>query len=312
MRSTFDPFAGPTQLIFAFEAVVIGGLGSLWGTLAGGIVLGVAQTIGAQIDPQYSVLAGHLVFLAVLASPRGGIFRARAARHDGQAARPPLDASSRRGSRGSFRPVRGRARLRPGAAVGRTRPQKLTTLLILVLLAAMWNALAGYGGLVSVGQQAFIGLGAYGTVWLVNHGVNPYLAMVVATLFCGAISLPVSFLVLRFRGAQFAIGMWVVAEVAAILVSFDQSLGAGTGTSLIELNYYSPGARQEYTYWLTLGMTAFFLGGAVRAAAQPARRLAAGDPRRRGRGGVGRRARGRGQADPVRARRGRLRRRRAR
>ena len=85
----------------------------------------------------------------------------------------------------------------------------MTTLLILVLLAAMWNALAGYGGLVSIGQQAFIGLGAYGTVWLVNHGMNPYQAMIVATLFCGAISLPVSFLVLRFRGAQFAIGMWV-------------------------------------------------------------------------------------------------------
>jgi len=79
IRSTFYPFAGPTQLIFAFEAVVIGGLGSLWGTLVGGIVLGVAQTIGAQIDPQYSVLAGHLVFLAVLASPRGGFFRLRGA-----------------------------------------------------------------------------------------------------------------------------------------------------------------------------------------------------------------------------------------
>jgi branched-chain amino acid transport system permease protein len=79
IRSTFFPFAGPTQLIFAFEAVVIGGLGSLWGTLAGGIVLGVAQTIGAQIDPQYSVLAGHLVFLAVLASPRGGLFSIRGA-----------------------------------------------------------------------------------------------------------------------------------------------------------------------------------------------------------------------------------------
>ncbi len=77
IRSTFDPYAGPTQLIFAFEAVVIGGLGSLWGTLAGGIVLGVAQTVGAQINPQYSILAGDLVFLAVLASPRGGLIRAR-------------------------------------------------------------------------------------------------------------------------------------------------------------------------------------------------------------------------------------------
>ncbi|MBM2616029.1 branched-chain amino acid ABC transporter permease [Actinoplanes sp. LDG1-06] len=71
VRSTFDASSGPTQLIFAFEAVVIGGLGSIWGTLTGGIVLGVAQTLGATVDPQYSILAGHLVFLAVLASPRG-------------------------------------------------------------------------------------------------------------------------------------------------------------------------------------------------------------------------------------------------
>ncbi|GAB3351076.1 branched-chain amino acid ABC transporter permease [Modestobacter lapidis] len=71
-RSTFDPSAGATTLIFAFEAVVIGGLGSLWGTLLGGVVLGVAQGLGAAIDPAYGVLAGHLVFLAVLAvRPRG-------------------------------------------------------------------------------------------------------------------------------------------------------------------------------------------------------------------------------------------------
>jgi branched-chain amino acid transport system permease protein len=77
VRSTFDPASGPTQLIFAFEAVVIGGFGSLWGTLLGGIVLGVAQNIGAQINPQFAILAGHLVFLAVLASPRGGLLASR-------------------------------------------------------------------------------------------------------------------------------------------------------------------------------------------------------------------------------------------
>jgi branched-subunit amino acid ABC-type transport system permease component len=74
MRSTFDPTAGPTQLIYAFEAVVIGGMGSLWGTLGGGIVLGLAQTIGARINPQYFVLSGHVVFLVVL------VFRTVAAR----------------------------------------------------------------------------------------------------------------------------------------------------------------------------------------------------------------------------------------
>ena len=80
IRSTFEPGSGPTQLIFAFEAVVIGGLGSLWGTLVGGIALGVAQTVGAHIDPQYSILAGHLVFLVVLASPRGKMLAARSTR----------------------------------------------------------------------------------------------------------------------------------------------------------------------------------------------------------------------------------------
>ena len=138
--------------------------------------------------------------------------------------------------------------------------QDMTTLLIFVLMAVMWNALAGYGGLVSVGLQAYIGLGAYATVWLANHSVNPYLAMVLAALFCGAVSIPLSFLVLRFRGAQFAIGTWVVAEALAIYVSFDTSLGAGTGTSLIQLNSYAPGPREHDIYWLTLGMTAFFVG----------------------------------------------------
>jgi len=66
IRTTFDPGAGPVRLIFGFEAVIIGGLGSLWGTLVGGIVLGVAQAIGAQLNPGWGVLAGHLVFLAVM------------------------------------------------------------------------------------------------------------------------------------------------------------------------------------------------------------------------------------------------------
>jgi len=72
IRSVFDPVSGPTQLIFAFEAVVIGGMGSLWGTLLGGIALGLAQTLGAQLHPQFSVLAGHLLFLAVLVARFGG------------------------------------------------------------------------------------------------------------------------------------------------------------------------------------------------------------------------------------------------
>jgi branched-chain amino acid transport system permease protein len=72
IRTSFTPSAGPTRLIFAFEAVIIGGLGSLWGTLVGGIVLGVAQTVGAQISVGWGILIGHLVFLAILlVRPRG-------------------------------------------------------------------------------------------------------------------------------------------------------------------------------------------------------------------------------------------------
>lgn len=137
--------------------------------------------------------------------------------------------------------------------------QKLTGLFILVLLAAMWNALAGYGGLMSVGQQAYIGIGAYGTVYLTNHDVAPYTAMLGGTLIAGAIAVPTSFVLLRLRGGQFAIASWVVAEVFAILVSLDESLGGGTGTSLIELNRYAPEDRRAYTYWLALGATALFL-----------------------------------------------------
>lgn len=66
VKTNFDPSAGPARLLFAFEAVIIGGLGNLWGTLLGGIILGVAQAIGAQIDAGYQILAGHLAFLLIL------------------------------------------------------------------------------------------------------------------------------------------------------------------------------------------------------------------------------------------------------
>lgn len=75
--SSFSPSAGPTRLIFAFEAVVIGGLGSLWGTLLGGMVLGITQAVAAQVDPSLTLLAGHLVFLAVLAFRPQGLIPAR-------------------------------------------------------------------------------------------------------------------------------------------------------------------------------------------------------------------------------------------
>ncbi|MDF0603639.1 branched-chain amino acid ABC transporter permease [Psychromarinibacter sp. C21-152] len=74
IRTSFDPATGPARLIFGFEAVIIGGLGNLWGTLAGGVILGVAQAVGAQINPGWQLLAGHIAFLVILAVRPRGLF----------------------------------------------------------------------------------------------------------------------------------------------------------------------------------------------------------------------------------------------
>jgi branched-chain amino acid transport system permease protein len=74
IRANFDPTIGPTRLIYAFEAVIIGGLGSLWGTLAGGVIIGLAQTVGAKLDPEWQILAGHIAFLVVVVLRPRGLF----------------------------------------------------------------------------------------------------------------------------------------------------------------------------------------------------------------------------------------------
>lgn len=74
MRANFDPSIGPARLLYAFQAVIIGGLGSLWGTLAGGAIIGVAQTFGAQLNPEWQILAGHIAFLIVLLIRPRGLF----------------------------------------------------------------------------------------------------------------------------------------------------------------------------------------------------------------------------------------------
>jgi branched-chain amino acid transport system permease protein len=137
--------------------------------------------------------------------------------------------------------------------------QQLTSLFIFVILAVMWNALAGYGGLVSVGQQAFIGFGAYGTVFLTQRDVPPYLAVLLAAVASAVLAAVLAPLVLRLRGGQFAVGTWVVAETLALLVVLDHSLGGGTGVSLRGLNVFTPDERRAYTYWLALGFLTLLL-----------------------------------------------------
>ncbi|XVU30105.1 branched-chain amino acid ABC transporter permease [Actinoplanes sp. CA-054009] len=130
--------------------------------------------------------------------------------------------------------------------------QQLTTLGTLIMLAVMWNVLAGYGGLVSVGQQAFIGFGAYATVFLAQKDIHPYLAVVLASGVSAVLAVILAPLLLRLRGGQFAVGTWVVAEALALLIALDQDLGGGTGVSLRGLNTIAPDWRRAYTYWLTL------------------------------------------------------------
>ena len=137
---------------------------------------------------------------------------------------------------------------------------RMTALFIYVILAAMWNALAGFGGLVSVGQQVFFGLGAYMTIRLADAGLNPFASIFAGAVVTGALSVPLSWFMLRLRGGEFAIGMWVLAELVHLLVNLDRLIQGETGTSLISLNVYDGAIRRAAIYWIALGSMAALLG----------------------------------------------------
>ena len=102
--------------------------------------------------------------------------------------------------------------------------------LIVLTLASMWNLLAGYAGLVSVGQQAFVGLGAYFVLILAMHGVTPLLGLSVAAIGAGVCALPLWWLVSRLRTGYFAIATWVLASIVILFIEQIPSLGGGTGS----------------------------------------------------------------------------------
>ncbi len=137
---------------------------------------------------------------------------------------------------------------------------KLTVLFIYVCLAAMWNALAGYGGMISAGQQAFFGLGGYLAIRLSEWGVSPYPALIAAALLAGVSALPISAIVLRLRAGEFAIGMWIVAECVRLLVNLDPIIQGDTGRSLIALSSFDATERRVLTYWMTLASMGITLG----------------------------------------------------
>ena len=117
----------------------------------------------------------------------------------------------------------------------------LVEALALLALAQMWNLLAGYAGLVSIGQQAYIGLGAYGFYYFADKaGLHPFLSVFVAGFAAMIIAIPTAALVFRLRGGYFAIGTWVIAEVFRLIVAQIGPLGAGTGVSVQSLVAMSP------------------------------------------------------------------------
>lgn len=130
----------------------------------------------------------------------------------------------------------------------------LVTFLILVTIASMWNLLAGYAGLVSVGQQAYVGLGAYAVLQFSDWGVQPYLGVLLAAAACALIALPTSLLAFRLRGDYFAVGTWVIAEVYRLIMVRDAALGGGSGRSLDTLSGIPQALREAMTYWVALAV----------------------------------------------------------
>jgi ABC-type branched-subunit amino acid transport system permease subunit len=130
----------------------------------------------------------------------------------------------------------------------------LVNVFILLTMASMWNLLAGYAGLVSVGQQAYVGIGAFLVLILAQHGVSPFVAVPFATLGCAVLALPISLLLLRLRGGYFAIATWVAADTCQLIVSRFRSLGGGTGARLPGLSGVDPTLLGAHTYWAALAV----------------------------------------------------------
>ena len=123
----------------------------------------------------------------------------------------------------------------------------------LLVLAQMWNLLAGYAGLVSIGQQAYVGLGGYALIVLADDvGLNPFVSVFLAGLVTAAFSIPTAALVFRFRGGYFAVGTWAVAEVYRLLIANSPRLGSGSGRTLAAVFPLARETREVLTYWLAL------------------------------------------------------------
>ncbi|MEJ5219209.1 branched-chain amino acid ABC transporter permease [Cognatishimia sp. D5M38] len=160
---------------------------------------------------------------------------------------------------------------------GRSTIQDMFFILTMLVLAQFWNLLAGYGGLVSIGQQAFVGMGAYALFGgVILAGMDPVPAILLSGVSALVIAIPTAFFAFRLQGAYFAIGTWVIAEVFRLLLAQWKTLGGGTGTSLPRsatkdmwfvdaikalLDVKTSAARDILAYWLALLLALATIGG---------------------------------------------------
>jgi branched-chain amino acid transport system permease protein len=129
---------------------------------------------------------------------------------------------------------------------------KLTLLMVYIILAVMWNLLAGFAGLVSAGQQAFIGLGGYFVLRLVETGTPPFAAILLGGVLVIVVAWPLSGFVLRLKAAEFAVAMWVLAEAIRSVIMFDPLVQGDTGRSLVTLNAIDPDLRRTSVYLMAV------------------------------------------------------------
>jgi branched-chain amino acid transport system permease protein len=131
--------------------------------------------------------------------------------------------------------------------------KQAVTLLTLIALAQMWNLLAGYAGLVSVGQQAFVGVGAY-SLWVFSQkfGINPFICVPIAGVVAAVLAVPTAGLAFRLRGGYFAVGTWVIAEVYRLLVTQISWLGGGSGVNISKATAMDRSLREPVVFWLAL------------------------------------------------------------
>jgi len=154
------------------------------------------------------------------------------------------------------------------AFAGRDDLRLFSEIFAYIALASLWNLLAGYAGLVSVGQQAYVGLGGYVLfASTILAGLHPFVAVALAGIVGGAVALPVAGLLFRLRGHYFAIGTWVVAEVFRLIAAQISALGGGSGISLPAAIVTSMAAtrqmREFEMYWLALALAVAVLGAIV-------------------------------------------------